>query len=69
MKKFHRDVLVSRIDAYKFTQILELFTRDQLRELAKKLDIPQGKNKADTIWNLGKRKEKLADHILEITLL
>ena len=69
MKKYQIDKLVSKISPYALVHILELFTRDQLRELARRCDIPQGRNKGHTIWNLMENRDEFADHIIEVTLL
>jgi len=47
--------------------ILDVFTRDQLRELAKEFGIPRGKNKADTINNLELFQHKI-DRIVTVEI-
>lgn len=47
-----RNIEVNRISQEAFRSILRLFTRKELRELAKKKDIPRGRNKECTIDNL-----------------
>lgn len=51
--------------------ILALFTRDELRKLARVCDIPTGRLKSDTIHNLMVMKDqgKLKDLLLRIQIL
>jgi hypothetical protein len=43
---------MSLVPSKALKSLLDLFSRKQLRELAKKADIPRGSNKVDTIRNL-----------------
>ena len=47
-----RNIEPNQISQKAFKSILELFTRKELHELAKKKDIPRGRNKGCTIDNL-----------------
>jgi len=48
--------------------ILPLFTRDELREMAREHGIRQGKLKQDLVDNLAFNKWKMRDYIIEIQI-
>jgi hypothetical protein len=46
------------IDPYILRACLNQYTREELRDIAKEINVPRGRNKADTIQNLIDHKER-----------
>jgi len=47
---------------------LSMLTRDQLRSIAKRFDIPRGQNKANTVYNLYHYRTKIDPEKIKVTL-
>lgn len=58
---------VKSISHYALWELLEQFTRNELRVIAWPNSIPIGRNKTDTIRNLVEHKDKLAKHRIYIS--
>jgi len=52
-------IKIRQMPSGSLSRIFELFTRDQLRELAKTHNIPIGRNKSDTVLNLYLHRGKM----------
>lgn len=50
--KITTEIKTRNLDALSFEELIQHFTRDQLRQLAKNLKVPVGRSRFDTVCNL-----------------
>ena len=63
-----RTVNISRLSNKQLYRALSLFTREQVRELARSCNIPLGANKECTLYNLTVFRHKLKGFKIEVDL-
>ena len=63
-----RELPITHYDRFFIPANLHLLTRDQLRSIAKRFDIPRGQNKANTIYNLYHYRTKIDPEKIKVTL-
>ena len=63
-----RELPITHYERFFIPANLHLLTRDQLRSIAKRFDIPRGQNKANTIYNIYHYSAKIDPEKIKINI-